>query len=853
MERNPVRLVWQNSRGLHLWVFLALLLLVPVNWLLLDLPRLLVDDAVLGHAFRERAHALFLPLIIELPDRLFEQDLVLFEGLALQRQEYFLAGSILVIALLALRSALISVIASLRSAIARRMGALLRLRLFNRLANTRGLGQDEVDDAVQLSGASMSAVAWFFGDALIVPAMAISQLLVVLAFGAHLGMYSGAMLLALTIANVVVILWLARSEGRLEAETRRRERSLSQATRAVALRSRAIQLHGAGAVEEGYFRSLLRRLDQSWRPLARQVSISAAARGFLRECGPLLMIAWGCWWVIEGRLSVGGMVSLVFASVLLQRPVNALVSWRRERDHARGILEDIARANGSLLARRPRTAAAITAGDLTAPLVAEGVAAFDPASGVRVSGVSLSANLPAHVALVGDAGSGAEVFAGLLGGAFDATAGDIRIGERSLQSFNGADRARHIAYAGGAPIVLAASVRDNLHYGCSVWDPETGALARGPDDAALEEVIEVVGLQDAIFALGLMAPVDNGGDAQISGRVIAARRAVREALQRLDAEALVDPFDPETYNLQATVAENLMFGLPVGDTFSEANLASHPFVRAVLAAEDLGRPLEEMGLAIARSLLEMFDGVPDGHPLFRQFSFFHYGERGAYEELLDRHTDQRRPRGVTAARDRDMLINLAFRYVETRHRLGLLNEALTERIIRARVVFRELLPRGLESSVAFYDPDTVCRAASLADNLLFGRVAHNIAGAEDKVQAVLTDVVRQAGLQDLVLASGLSARIGPDDMRAMAGREHLLDLARCLARQPDMLVATGVTESLSASQADALVQRLRARMAGRSLFITMRAVDLADDMQTIVFARGTMATATSRLTESDAT
>lgn len=842
MERNPIRFVWQNSRWLHVIVFIALLVMLPVNWLLLELPRLLVDDAVLGAAFRDRQVATFLPLVIDMPDRLFDRELTLFKGLALDRNSYFLAGAIAVVGLLALRSLLIALVASVRSIIARRLARKLRIRLFQRIAGSRGMTHDDADAMAQMAGGGLAASAWFFGDAITVPAMALSQLVIVLAFGMHVGVYSGAMLLGLTVINVAVILWLARSEAALADEARRRERTLGRATRTAAGRAAAIRLHGAANVEEGYFSSLLTRLDAVWRPLTRSASLAAAARGFLRECGPLLMIAWGCWWVMQGRLSLGGMVSLVFASVLLQRPVNALVIWRRERDLAKAVLADIARANGSLLARRARETPPVTTDLLAGPLTAQGVAALDPASGLRVSGVTLELALPAHVALVGENGSGAEVFAGLLGGAFDATAGDIHLGDRTLQSVGGPARARFIAFAGGAPIILAATVRENLLYGDADWDPAGDRMSQFGSGAPLEDVIKVAGLEDAVYALGLAAPVDNGGDPQVAARVVAARNAVRAVLAHDEATSLVDPFNPATYNLHATVAENLMFGLPVGDTFGEANLASHPFVRAVLAAEDLARPLENMGLAIARSMLEMFEGVPDGHSLFRQFSFFHHGERGAYEELLDRHSEGRRPRGAIAARDRDLLVNLAFRYVESRHRLGLLDDNLKQRVVKARPEFRAMLPRGLEAAVDFYDPDAICGAASLADNLLFGRVAHNIAGAEEKIQAVIAETLKQTGLENLVISSGLSARISPDDMRAMAGREYQLDLARCLARRPDMLVAMGVTEALSPSQASALLMRLRQWLDGRSLFITMRDAELAEGMETLLFARGSLAT-----------
>ena len=45
---------------------------------------------------------------------------------------------------------------------------------------------------------------------------------------------------------------------------------------------------------------------------------------------------------------------------------------------------------------------------------------------------------------------------------------------------------------------------------------------------------------------------------------------------------LVEQFDVSRYNRNATMAENLLFGTPVGKVFNSENLAMHPYVREVL-------------------------------------------------------------------------------------------------------------------------------------------------------------------------------------------------------------------------------------------------------------------------------
>src|SRR4051794_30868926 len=93
-----------------------------------------------------------------------------------------------------------------------------------------------------------------------------------------------------------------------------------------------------------------------------------------------------------------------------------------------------------------------------------------------------------------------------------------------------------------------------------------------------------VGLAGLIHARGLSGAVNPGREPKLAAAIVDARRAVRAALAAEGMEDLVEPFDPKRYNHQATVGENLLFGMPLGDTFREANLPSHPFVRAILEA-----------------------------------------------------------------------------------------------------------------------------------------------------------------------------------------------------------------------------------------------------------------------------
>ena len=55
---------------------------------------------------------------------------------------------------------------------------------------------------------------------------------------------------------------------------------------------------------------------------------------------------------------------------------------------------------------------------------------------------------------------------------------------------------------------------------------------------------------------------------------MAARSILREKLGAGGMTHLVEPFDPERFNSQSTIAENLIFGTPLDDTFSLRQLGS---------------------------------------------------------------------------------------------------------------------------------------------------------------------------------------------------------------------------------------------------------------------------------------
>ena len=120
------------------------------------------------------------------------------------------------------------------------------------------------------------------------------------------------------------------------------------------------------------------------------------------------------------------------------------------------------------------------------------------------------------------------------------------------------------------------------------------------------------------------------------------------------------------------------------------------------------------------------------------------------------------------------LLSLPFKLVTARHRLGLIDDAFQARVLEARRVFHDELPKELEAAVEFFAADRYSAAATVQDNILFGKVAYGVARSQDKVGALIREVVTEHGLRDIVMAVGLDAEAGVGGSRlSVAQRQKI--------------------------------------------------------------------------------
>jgi putative ABC transport system ATP-binding protein len=87
-----------------------------------------------------------------------------------------------------------------------------------------------------------------------------------------------------------------------------------------------------------------------------------------------------------------------------------------------------------------------------------------------------------------------------------------------------------------------------------------------------------------------------------------------------------------------------------------------------------------------------------------------------------------------------------------------------------------------------YDPEQYNTAATLLDNLLFGRIKQQEAEAEGRVLRVVGRALHDQNLTVYVIALGLEYEVGVGGKKLTAGQRQKLNLARALMKRPAYLI-----------------------------------------------------------------
>jgi ABC-type iron transport system FetAB ATPase subunit len=342
--------------------------------------------------------------------------------------------------------------------------------------------------------------------------------------------------------------------------------------------------------------------------------------------------------------------------------------------------------------------------------------------------------------------------------------------------------------------------------------------------------------QEAVYTLGLRSRLDPETCPEAAARLLEARKALTGRLIEDGITNLVETYDVDRFNFNASVAENLLFGTPTSPTFDFETLADNAYVLRVLAKVGLIEDFVEAGKQVAETMIGLFADLPPDHEFFEQFSFISANDLPEFVAILGR-IGSGGPAALANA-DRAKLLSLPFKLIPARHHLDVLDEPVLQRLLEARRVFRADLPAEARSQIEFFDAERYNAAASVQDNILFGKIAYGERDAPVRVPSVLGETIDALSLRQTVIDVGLDYNVGTGGSRLSLDQRQKAGIARAVLKRPDLLILNEATSALDEQTQTRVTKGLKEEFAGRGIIWVLHRASLARDFDRVLVLNG---------------
>ena len=846
MDLNIFRYTWRYSKRDQVWLLIVVLVSLPFYFLSLDLPKSIVNGPIQGEGFSTpTATETAMRIAFSVPSWLFGGgEVVLFDGFEFGRVATLVYLCLLFLFFVLANGYFKLYISTFKGRLGERMLRRLRYQLVDRLLRFplpqfRRLRSSEIATMVK---DEVEPLGGFIGDAFVQPAYLLSQAVTAMVFilmqSVTLGLVAGA------IVAVQVVL-IPRLRRRLLVLGRARQltaRQLAGRVGEIVEGITGIRLNDTSNWERSEITGRLGRIFfirfdiYQWKFLVKFIN------NLLAQVTPFVFYLAGGYLAITGRLDIGQLVAVIAAYKDLPSPLKDLIDWDQQRLDVQVKYQQVVESftAGKVLDAELQKLEPKTPMYIKREVAASGASIRDESGATLLEPSSVKVPIGEAVAAVGSVGAGGEYLAEAFARLAEPSAGRILLDGTPIETLPDSVIGRRIGYAEANTYFPQSSLRDALVYGlrhaplkqvekdpheerrrlieaqasgnpdtdiADDWIDYEAAGATGPEDLLerLREVLVIVDLEGDVYRLGLRSRMPEQQLNELASRLLAAREDFRERLSKSQAEQYVEIFDTDKYVINASVKENLVFGVADADALG-GRLEDHPYTVSLIAETGLQSKLVTMGLNVAETLIDLFGDLAPNNPLLERMDLMAPEEIDTYRAIVRRVADAD-PTKIDAA-DRQALLRLAYGYIEPRHRHGLLDEDLQRAIVAARATFRSRLPDDLKGAIAFYQPGAVNAAATVQDNVLFGRIVDTFAEAGERVNALLRETMDALDLTVAVIDLGLTFDIGSGAKRLSLAQQQKLALGRALVKRPDILIVNRALAALDANAQDAIVTRV---------------------------------------------
>ncbi|MCG6859218.1 MAG: ABC transporter ATP-binding protein/permease [Salaquimonas sp.] len=856
IEPNLLKYIWMNSRRDQLWMLVVILASMPFYFLSLDLPKQIVNGPIQGRGFENPDDtAFFLTTYLPIPEWLLSPPIKIFDGFELDRIAYLFALSGAFLVLVAVNGGFKRYINTYKGRMGERMLRLLRYQLFDRVLRypLPRFRRTKASEIASMIKDEVEPMGNFIGDAFTQPLFLGGQAITGLTFIFLQNVPLGFITLVIVVFQAWLIPRLRRRLIVLNKQQQIEARQMAGRLGEVVESIQEVHTNDTTNYERANIAKTLNSLYFLRFEIFQRKFYIKYLNNMLIQFLAFLFYAAGGYLAIRGSLDIGQLVAVIAAYKDLPDPIRGLIDYDQQR-----LTVDV---------RYKQIVEQFAADDLQDPsqqrIADEPVAplkkgfdivnlqVIDETGSKLIEKATTQIDIGEQVCVVGAVNSGATHFTEIVARLLRHSSGRIELNGHPIEQLPEYITGRRLGYVDASTYFPQNTIFDTLTYvlknqpvtahdrseeeqaqyqielaetrraGNTELDIEADWIDRErlgvkSDEGLIEEIHKVLvdlDFADDVRALGLRGTLDPARHPLLCEALVKARHRFRSRLTELGLDGIVEPFEPERYNNQATIGENLLFGTAVEPAYNPAHFPSNIMVRSVLAETGLEERLFEMGKEVAATTVELFGDLSADNPFFDQLDYMDAEEIPEYRAALNRIGHLRLEE--ISDIDQKLILKLPFAYVETRNRLGLLDDELKSTIVEARRKLRDTLEQLATPPVSFFDPDRYNAAASVMDNVLLGRISSTVAEAPERVTNAIRKLLAEMELTDDIFRIGLEFNIGTGGKRLSETQRQKLHLARTLLKRPDFLIVNQALNALDGRLQRQIIEAVLARSKGR--------------------------------------
>jgi putative ABC transport system ATP-binding protein len=819
MDTTLFAFTWRHSRVQQIGILALTLASFPFVYLSLELPKIIINEAIAGTGFPRSVL-----------------------GVEFGQIPYLLMLCGLFLALIVLINAFKWAINVSVGMLGERMLRRLRYMLYERVLRFRmeRFRKQRPGEIIQSILGEIEPLGGFIGEIIATPVFQGGLLATYMVFIFVQDPYLGAAAVALYPFQAWLIPRLQRKVIRLNRERARNTRELADWIGESVANAGEIHVNDTG---RWHLAQVSRRLHTNTlirKDIFERKFTIKFINNFLNQLPPFFFYAVGGYLVIRGELDFGSLVAVIAAYRDVAAPWKELLDYvQRWTDFSSRYTFVVENFVGPDVHDEARVHA-VDSPPLRGAMTLRDVTGGPGTGGLQVRDLAVEPG--ATVAVLGGDGGAREAMLRLMAGLGAPASGRVCIGDTALAEATLPQLGAAVAWIGREPAMFTGSLRLNMIYGLlrnappmdqtgpeaaaflrearrtgnAIADPDGDwvdyAAAGLPDAAALDarllDLVARFGLARDIVGVALGSTVPAAEADRWAEPILAARR--RFAAISAGFAELVERWDERAWNSNASLLSNLLFALPAVAAETLESGIEGPLLGPILRASGGFAILDAVGWDIATEFRSVVEAVGPDSPVLERFAGYSRAEITEAATLAA----EAQARGASGLdpKGRSALRRLAARFIETRDQLDIIGADRKAAILAARAAARPLV--ATQPGLIPLDAERFNPGRTLIDNILHAPRRFDRRATWKRLDDALDQVIEAEGLRPALIRLGLDRPLGEAGLSGSALRR--VALIRAVLKRPAFVLLDGVAGG-DAPEDKALRARLRAELPDAAL------------------------------------